>query len=482
MRKRFEAQLALGAEPIEQVVIRTKSRDELPPALVALQELYKNKDLSEQIFNILEAHITEGKQKTGRTGMDLWQILVFSVVRLTLDTNYDKLHDMANNHKDFRKILGVHSFIDDKEFEIQTIKDNVQLVTDDMLYQINEIIAKWGHKFFKKKEAEFQQLKTDSFVVKTNVHFPTDYNLLWDSARKCLDVVCKLLKSNDISAIGWRKINDWRKTFKNFSRQIGQISAKGGTNKEQVLNNVVNQYIVKSKQLLIKVQAILNGEIKSDKMLDKLLQLEYYAKMLEVHSNLLFRRIIQKETIPNSDKIHSIFLNFTEWISKGKLYPNVELGKKVLITTNQNHLIVDYQVLDNTMDSETLLPLTDRIWALYPNKISTWSFDKGFTNYQSKKLMESYDIKVIIPKKGKKNKSETIMEQSREFKHLKHKHSAIESNINELEHNGLDFCPDRSRSAFNRYIGLGVMSYNLHRIGKKIVEQRRNLLKISKAA
>ncbi|MEJ7677039.1 MAG: hypothetical protein WKG06_04015 [Segetibacter sp.] len=29
------------------------------------------------------------------------------------------------------------------------------------------------------------KLKTDSYAVETNVHFPTDLNLLWDSVRKC---------------------------------------------------------------------------------------------------------------------------------------------------------------------------------------------------------------------------------------------------------------------------------------------------------
>ena len=37
-------------------------------------------------------------------------------------------------------------------------------------------------------------LKTDSYVVETNVHFPTDYNLLWDCVRKCIDMVGKVLE------------------------------------------------------------------------------------------------------------------------------------------------------------------------------------------------------------------------------------------------------------------------------------------------
>jgi len=35
------------------------------------------------------------------------------------------------------------------------------------------------------------RLKTDSYVVESNVHFPTDHNLLWDCARKYMDGVLK---------------------------------------------------------------------------------------------------------------------------------------------------------------------------------------------------------------------------------------------------------------------------------------------------
>ena len=59
-----------------------------------------------------------------------------------------------------------------------------------------------------------------------------------------------------------------------------------------------------------------------------------------------------------------------------------------------------------------------------------------------------------------------------EFRYLKNKHSAIESNINELEHRGLDRCPDRGYNNYKTYIALGVCAYNLKKIGKKILENR----------
>ena len=83
---------------------------------------------------------------------------------------------------------------------------------------------------------------------------------------------------------------------------------------------------------------------------------------------------------------------------------------------------------------------------------------------------------VVMPKLGKRNKTEEAEEHSTTFKHLKNKHSTIESNINELKHRGLDRCPDRGCLHFKRYVGLGVCAYNLKKIGKQILKLEREAL------
>jgi hypothetical protein len=41
----------------------------------------------------------------------------------------------------------------------------------------------------------------------------------------------------------------------------------------------------------------------------------------------------------------------------------------------------------------------------------------------------------------------------------------VESNINMLEHHGLNRCMDKGLFAFNRCVGLSVLAYNLHILG-----------------
>jgi hypothetical protein len=52
-------------------------------------------------------------------------------------------------------------------------------------------------------------------------------------------------------------------------------------------------------------------------------------------------------------------------------------------------------------------------------------------------------------------------------------HSAVESAINALEHHGLNRCLDVGLEGYTRYIGYGVLAYNLHVIGRQLLAQRR---------
>ncbi len=58
------------------------------------------------------------------------------------------------------------------------------------------------------------------------------HNLLWDSARKCIGAVSKLMnKHRDIE--GWRKIGNWHTGMKKLMRNLGHANRPGGKNKKE---------------------------------------------------------------------------------------------------------------------------------------------------------------------------------------------------------------------------------------------------------
>jgi hypothetical protein len=155
MRKRFEVQLALGQTPIERVQLPLKSRDELPPILAGLKWIFLTPEINAQIFALLETKLMAGKKATGRPGVDLWQILVLGVVRLGLDCDYDRLEHLANYDSLLRQILGVSPVRSEEEkpFHYKTLSENICHLDEELLQQINAIVAQAGRVVFKKKKA-----------------------------------------------------------------------------------------------------------------------------------------------------------------------------------------------------------------------------------------------------------------------------------------------------------------------------------------
>jgi hypothetical protein len=471
MRQRFEQQFVIGRQLIEDAEIPTKKRSGALPGLCrALQTIFVSPEWNSKVFEILEDKILSGKKKTGRRGMDLWHIFVLSQVRMCQNISYDELVNFANYNSMIRQIMGIETDFGHEKirFSYQNIIDNVSLLDDESVKKLNKMIVEFGHSVFKKKgAAEAFSFKTDSFVVESNVHFPTDYNLLWDCARKSLDMVGQLQAKYKLN--GWRKIINWRSSLKNKMRALGRASSSGGKGKQDRIEQAAKAYLTKAIALQQKLVQYI-GELPQLDIPDcfVLMELERFLKLLEKHIDLLERRIIKGEEIPHPEKIFSIFEEYTEWVNKGKMRPNVELGKKVSITTDQHHLIVDYQIMEHQSDSEIVPGLVER---LRKYKIFSWSFDKGYWHKDNKEFLKASVIKVIMPKKGKRNKEETAEEKHDKFKVLRNKHSAIESNINELECRGLDRCPDRGYANFKRYIGLSVSAYNLRRIGVELIAQ-----------
>jgi len=257
MRQRFEQQMNLRTVAIADVKFPLKSRDELPPVLMALQYIFITPVLNEKVFELLEKKICNGKKKTGRKGMDLWHILVLAVVRNACGTNWDTLETWSNHHELVRRVMGVHAsaFIEDEktEFNYQTILDNVSLIDETLLQQINQLVVDAGHQLIKKKEDEALRLKTDSYALETNVHFPTDLNLLWDSLRKCLDMISKLQAITSLK--GWRKIKNIRKMLKSLFRATSRKVFKGKD--EQQKKNYVKQYLHQARILEVRAEELI---------------------------------------------------------------------------------------------------------------------------------------------------------------------------------------------------------------------------------
>src|SRR5665811_583155 len=313
MRHPFQTQPDLQITPIEKIRLPLKSRDELPPILAGLQWIWMHPTLKAEIFALLEAKILAGKQATGRTGMDLWQILVLGVVRSGLDADWDRMEHLANYDLLLRQMLGICPDpwgTNAQRFGHQTLRDNVALVDAALLKEINILIAAAGRQVFESKPSAIPaplKIKADTYVLETDVHFPTDLNLLLDAGRKCLDLVEKYQKAFGYDLPGWRKLEDWRRRFKAAERVASKTAFGGSKDKDKRVQAVVSDYLELGRGLSAKVSASLLSLCDQEVDVRDWDLLAYFQQMIDKHVDLVDRRLFQGEVIPTGEKLYSLF-------------------------------------------------------------------------------------------------------------------------------------------------------------------------------
>lgn len=479
MRKRFEMQTELGQTTIENVRIPTQSRDELPPVLAGLQWIFRTPEVNSYVFDLLSKNVNATTDpNNGRPGMDLWTILVLGTIRLALDCDYDRLAHIATYDGLVRQMLGLPVFgIDSaaEPFHHRTISDNICQFDEALLDQINAIVITHGLPLLKKNAAEKLNVKTDSYVLETNVHYPTDANILADAARKSIQLTSRLCHALDLD--GWRKFDNWQSRVKSAQRTFEKTASKGGPNKPQRIQSTAKSYLDIATEVEAKVNDSLNRLRTQPLTLVQILQLNEivkYQDYLSKHIDLLERRVLKGETIPHEAKIFSIFEPHTELIKKGKVMPPIEFGHRLLVSTEQHGFIIDYKIMVGGSEHAEAIPAVDRLLQRFgEGVIASHSFDKGFSSNEDRELIGLYIPLVIMPKSGAKNALEKERESGKKWKKLRYAHSAVESDINCLEQHGLNRCPDKGWGGYTRYVGLGVLAYNLHKIGAHLLRQAR---------
>jgi len=297
-----------------------------------------------------------------------------------------------------------------------------------------------------------------------------------------LDTVEKLL--DHVLLEGWRKVKDWHKKMKKLYRKCSNIHRKKGKNYVKRLQKATGAYLDSAIFLLGKIdKTLLKGEIAGDIAVVALkTSLESYKLYTGTFIDLVDRRIMQGEKIPHGDKLFSIFEPHVEWLSKGKEGRPVELGHNVLLTTDQYHFIVDHEVVIKKKDAALVIPLALRLEERFGTpeyKLESISFDRGFFSGPAKKVLQGKFGQVVMPKPG--NKSEKIENEEGQTRYIKlrQKHSAVESNINELECGGAGKVPDKGLDGFKDYVAWSVVAYNLKRLGRIVLAQQRQVVRLA---
>ena len=476
MRELLNPQLQLGQVDIGCIEFDLQSRDDIPQLLRGLQYIYTTPQVREEVFGYLERIVPqEVDTETGRPGMELWDILVLGTLRLNLNCDYDRVLELANEHRTVRQMLG-HGLVDEeRRYRLQTIKDNVRRLTPEVLDGINQIVVKAGHRELGVEDEPLAG-RCDSFVVETDVHYPTDINLLDDAMRKVITLCGQAAEAYELA--GWRQYAHNYRCVHRLYRRAQRL--KGSSSKDEAKKEVRRGEIIAAHEAFMgRAEHYLQRAEGTVEALRSIPGSQYTCEEIERfmgharrQMDQISRRVVQGEKIPHEEKVFSLFEEHTEWVSKGKAGVPVELGLRVCVVEDRLGFVLHHQVMEQQTDEKVTVDMVKAAQARFPG-LHACSFDKGFYTPDNRQHLQRLLDEVVLPKKGKWSKKDRELETEEGFVRARRAHAGVESAINALEVHGLDRCLDHSLEGFRRYVALAVVGRNIQKLGAILLQREK---------
>jgi len=301
------------------------------------------------------------------------------------------------------------------------------------------------------KVEDGKSLRTDSTVVETDIHYPTNNELMWDCIKTSHRLIKKLEESGCL-----KKVRNYQKQAKTNRFQINNTK-KGEKKKElfekqlKLLRTSINQ----AESAV--VEANVRGGITDWAIAHELKRL--LPKMEKVY-DITRRHELFGESVPNKEKIFSIYEDHTDIIVKGKR--EAEFGHKVNLTTGRSNIILDVDIVDgNPSDSqlyESILERIQRDYDVTPRDVVT---DGGYASLKNQEKAKEKGVVNIVFNKIVGTLKNIVTSGNMESR-LKKWRSGIEAVISNVKRGFKLFrCEWKGREHFDAKVLWSVIAYNI---------------------
>ena len=323
------------------------------------------------------------------------------------------------------------------------------------LEAMNEALSQYA---VQEEKISGEKQRMDTTVYETNIHYPTDSSLLWDSFRTLSRLLREIQK--ELPELNLRHRFHDKKVKKLFTF----ISRNASSKSKRTLRKVKCAY----RELINRVSWIhgVGQEMLREVCLAgyDVLELAHYLPLVARILDQAVRRVLQGETVPPDEKLYSLFEEHTELIKRGKAAKPIEFGHKVLFCQTGEKFIHHYKVMPQRIeDKELLAPAIEAhkdLFGDYPNVLST---DKGF--YESMKQILALEEKIVvvsIAKKGRRTPEEYARETTEEFLAGQRFRAGAEGSISVLKRAfKLGKCFFKGFKHYAASVGLAVLCHNL---------------------
>ena len=302
------------------------------------------------------------------------------------------------------------------------------------------------------------KLRTDTTVYETNIHYPTDSSLLWDSYRALVRYLRRVRDEYPGLELVYRYHDRRVKKLYVFISRNASSRKKGKQRKVKSAYRELIEAVERVAGISSEVVCLLPDSVSYGQ------QLKHYLFLAQRVMNQARRRIFDGEKLSATEKIYSIFEEHTELIKRGKAGKPIEFGHKILLGQTGEKYISQYLVMPSRREDidliDELVKSHSETFGMKPDVLTT---DKGFYESMDKvrKLEEDIDT-VSICKKGRRNRKEQERETSEIFKDAQRFRAGIEGTISVLKRAfNLFRCLFRGFKNYAASVGCAVFCHNL---------------------
>jgi IS5 family transposase len=296
-----------------------------------------------------------------------------------------------------------------------------------------------------------KSVRMDSTVVESNIHYPTNNELTWDCIKTAHRIIKQLEKSGCI-----KKARNYQKQAKKHRFQINNTK-KSDQRKElfekqlKLLRSSINQAERAA------VEASMTGDL-NDWLIAQ--QLKDLMQKMEKVYDITRRHELLGESVPNAEKIFSIYEEHTDIIVKGKR--EAEFGHKVNLTTGRSNIILDVEIVKgNPADSQLYAGALERIgidYGIMPRDVVT---DGGYASLKNQETAKGNGVVNIVFNKIVGSLKNIVTSGNMETR-LKKWRSGIEAVISNFKRGcGMHRCEWKGREHFDAKVLWSVIAYNI---------------------
>ncbi|HEX2712843.1 MAG TPA: ISNCY family transposase, partial [Candidatus Acidoferrales bacterium] len=321
--------------------------------------------------------------------------------------------------------------------------------------------------------AQGRKLRTDTTVVESNIHYPTDSSLLGDGIRVLSRGLARIAAQCKSGAV---KLVKHARAVKHRLIEISRAAKSLTPTNKRRMKKSYKKLLALTRQMMRESSKVIQRWRKGKlpvvgswvSVETQIARLQHFLPLVDKVMQQTKQRVFGGNRHARG-KVLSLFEPHSQVIRKGKAHKPNEFGRLLRLDEVENGIVSGYEVLQGNPDDSTgFIPAVKQHQASFGRAPEMATADRGFFSAKNEREAKELGVKkVALPTRGRLSRKRAQHQKQRWFQRAMRWRAGIEATVSHLKH---PFAMARAlykgESGFQRYVGWSVITKNLFSIAR----------------